>query len=194
MKKFIYSALIFSTAALWCFSLSSCKKQEESNKKEKIRLEFYNRKRESYAALEKIINKFNKSQDEIEVFQNMNTNADTALRIAAVEGDFPDIVELGGLQSVETFEYVMGNCLVPLDEMDCVKQIKEEYLPYLQYNSHIYQMPLAMSFEGIYVNRELFQEEGIGLPETYEELCQVSEEILRRGKIPFLFAEVLWKN
>lgn len=135
MKKFIYSALIFSTAALWCFSLSSCKKQEESNKKEKIRLEFYNRKRESYAALEKIINKFNKSQDEIEVFQNMNTNADTALRIAAVEGDFPDIVELGGLQSVETFEYVMGNCLVPLDEMDCVKQIKEEYLPYLQYNS-----------------------------------------------------------
>ena len=66
MKKFIYFVLIFSTAALWCFSLSSCKKQEESNKKEKIRLEFYNRKRESYAALEKIINKFNKSQDEIE--------------------------------------------------------------------------------------------------------------------------------
>ena len=87
------------------------------------------KKRESYAALEKIINKFNKSQDEIEVFQNMNTNADTALRIAAVEGDFPDIVELGGLQSVESFEYVMGNCLVPLDEMDCVKQIKEKYLP-----------------------------------------------------------------
>ena len=37
--------------------------------------------------LEKIINKFNKSQDEIEVFQNMNTNADTA-RIAAVEEIF----------------------------------------------------------------------------------------------------------
>lgn len=189
MKKFIYSVFIFFTAALSCFFLSACKKEEESNKKEKIRLEFYNRKRESYAALEKIINKFNKSQDEIEVFQNMNTNADTALRIAAVEGNFPDIVELGGLQSVETFEYVMGNCLVPLDEMECVKQIKEEYLPYLQYNSHIYQMPLAMSFEGIYVNRELFQEEGIGLPDTYEELCQVSEEILRRGKIPFLFAD-----
>ena len=42
-------------------------------------------------------------------------------------------MELGGLQSVETFEYVMGNCFVPLDEMECVKQIKEEYLPYLQY-------------------------------------------------------------
>ena len=106
MKKFIYSVFIFSTAALSCFFLSACKKEEESNKKEKIRLEFYNRKRESYAALEKIINKFNKSQDEIEVFQNMNTNADTALRIAAVEGNFPDIVEMGGLHNVVSVEYV----------------------------------------------------------------------------------------
>ena len=156
--------LLFIIFCLPCFSLSSCKKQE-SNKKEKVRLEFYNRKREAYAVLEKIIQKFNESQDEIEVFQNMNTNADTALRIAAVEGEFPDIVELGGLQSVETFEYVMGNCLVPLDEMACTKQIKGEYLPYLTYNSHIYQMPLPMSFEGIYVNRTLFQEEGLALPE-----------------------------
>ena len=189
MRKFIYSTMLFFMSALSCFIFSSCKKQEESAKKEKVRLEFYNRKREDYAVLEKIIEKFNKSQDEIEVFQNMNTNADTALRIAAVEGNFPDIVKLSGLQSVETFEYVMGDCLIPLDEMECVKQIKEEYLPYLQYNSHIYQMPLAMSFEGIYVNRELFQEDGLGLPKTYEELCQVSEEILRRGKIPFLFAD-----
>lgn len=189
MKKYIYSVMIFMVTCLTCFSLTSCKKQEDAGKKKKIRLEFYNRKREAYAVLEKIIEKFNESQDEIEVFQNMNTNADTALRIAAVEGDFPDIVELGGLQSVETFEYVMGNCLVPLDEMECTKQIKEEYLPYLRCNSHIYQMPLAMSFEGIYVNRTLFQEEGLALPETYEELCQVSEEILRRGKVPFLFAD-----
>lgn len=44
--------LLFIIFCLPCFSLSSCKKQE-SNKKEKVRLEFYNRKREAYAVLEK---------------------------------------------------------------------------------------------------------------------------------------------
>lgn len=189
MKKYIYSAMFFLVAGLSCCSFSACKKQEERDKKEIVRLEFYNRKREVYAVLEEIIEKFNESQDEIEVYQNTNTNADTALRIAAVDGDFPDIVELGGLQSVETFEYVMGNCLIPLDDMECASRIKKEYLPYLRYDSHIYQMPLAMSFEGIYVNLDLFKEEGLEIPTTYEELCQVSEEILDRGKIPFLFAD-----
>ena len=168
---------------------SGCQKEEPVPEQEKIRLEFYNRKREVYAVLEEIIGKFNASQDEIEVYQNMNTNADTALRISAVEGEFPDLVELGGLQSVETFEYVMGNCLRPLEDMECAGRIKEEYLPYLHYDSHLYQMPLAMSFEGIYVNKDLFSEEGLKIPETYEELCQVCEEIQSRGKVPFLFAD-----
>lgn len=114
-RKYIYIlGGIFFASAL--FLLPACQKQQPEEKKEKVRLEFYNRKREVYEVLEEIIEKFNTSQDEIEVYQNMNTNADTALRISAVEGDFPDIVELGGLQSVETFEYVMGNCLRPLDD------------------------------------------------------------------------------
>ena len=121
-----------------------------------------------YAVIEEIIQLFNESQDEIEVYQNMNTNADAALRISAAEGRFPDIVELGGLQSVETFEYVMAEYLIPLDDMSCAEQIKEEYLPYLRYDSHIYQMPLAMGFEGLYVNKDLFEEEGLEIPETYE--------------------------
>ena len=171
------------------FLFPSGQKEKTEQKSEKIRLEFYNRKREVYAVLEEIIEKFNASQDEIEVYQNMNTNADASLRISAVEGDFPDVVELGGLQSVETFEYVMGGCLRPLDNMECVERIKDEYLPYLRYNSHIYQMPLAMSFEGIYINKDLFLEEGLTIPKTYEELCQVSREIQKRGKVPFLFAD-----
>jgi raffinose/stachyose/melibiose transport system substrate-binding protein len=171
------------------FLFPSGQKEKTEQKSEKVRLEFYNRKREVYAVLEEIIEKFNASQDEIEVYQNMNTNADASLRISAVEGDFPDVVELGGLQSVETFEYVMGGCLRPLDNMECVERIKDEYLPYLRYNSHIYQMPLAMSFEGIYINKDLFLEEGLTIPKTYEELCQVSREIQKRGKVPFLFAD-----
>lgn len=187
-RKKLCAGVLFITVLSMLF-MPGCEKERPKQKKEKVRLEFYNRKREVHAVMEEIIQLFNESQDEIEVYQNMNTNVDTALRISAVEGRFPDIVELGGLQSVETFEYVMGGCLLPLDEMPCTEQIKEEYIPYLRYDSHLYQIPLAMGFEGLYVNKDLFLEEGLELPETYEELCRVSEEIMQRGKVPFLFAD-----
>lgn len=180
-------ALLFSLIQL--MSLTGCGSTEKTQGKEKIRLEFYNRKREVYAVLEEIIELFNQSQDEIEVYQNMNTNSDVTLRVAAVKGEFPDIVELGGLQSVESFEYIMGGYLMPLDNLSCMERIKEEYIPYLRYDDHIYQVPLAMSFEGIYVNRDLFEQEGLELPKTYEELLAVAEVIKERGKTPFLFAD-----
>lgn len=169
--------------------LTGCSTNEAAPGKEKIRLEFYNRKREVYAVFEEIIELFNQSQDEIEVYQNMNTNSDVTLRVAAVKGEFPDMVELGGLQSVETFEYIMGGYLMPLDELPSMERVKEQYLPYLRYDGHIYQIPLAMSFEGIYVNRDLFEQEGLEIPGTYEELLAVAEEIKERGKTPFLFAD-----
>lgn len=189
MKKLKLPITLLCVFVCLLLFLPGCKTGRPKEKQEKIRLEFYNRKREVYAVLEEIIRLFNESQDKIQVYQNMNTNADTALRISAVEGRFPDIVELGGLQSVETFEYVMSGCLLPLDSMACAERIKEEYLPFLKYDGHLCQMPLAMSFEGIYVNKDLFEEEGLSVPGTYEELCSAAQEIMDRGKIPFIFAD-----
>lgn len=180
---------IFFLTILCSIFLTGCGKQEHSAQNKKIRLELYNRKRETYQVLEQIIKMFNESQDGIEVFQNTNTYVDTALRISTVEGDFPDIVLLGGLQSVETSEYVMGGYLRSLDDMECVNRIHSSYLPYLTYEDQIYQMPLAMSVEGIYVNKKLFSQEKLEIPETYEELCQVCEILMDRGKVPFVFPD-----
>ncbi|MDO4273925.1 MAG: extracellular solute-binding protein [Eubacteriales bacterium] len=182
-------AVVFGGLILGGMVFAGCGQEQSAEKKEKVRLEFYNRKREVYGVLDEIIQLFNESQDEIEVYQNMNTNSDVTLRIAAVNGNFPDIVELGGLQSVESFEYVMGGYLLPLDSLVSMERVKEEYLPYLRYDGHIYQVPLAMSFEGIYLNRDLFKQEGLEIPETYEELIHTAGEIQNRGKTAFLFAD-----
>lgn len=181
--------MIFFVAILSSIFLTGCKQERPSVKSKKIRLELYNRKRETYQVLEQIIKKFNESQNEIEVFQNTNTYVDTALRISTVEGDFPDIVLLGGMQSVETSEYVMGGYLRPLDDMECVKRIHSSYFPYLTYENQIYQIPLAMSVEGIYVNKKLFSQENLEVPDTYEELCEVCEILMERGKVPFVFPD-----
>ena len=38
----------------------------------------------------------------------MNTNADTALRISAVEGEFPDLVELGACRVWKPLSMLWG--------------------------------------------------------------------------------------
>lgn len=164
--------------------------EEKDETEEKICLEFYNRKREVYDIMEQIIQEFNQSQDRIEVHQIMNTSEEVPLRIFAAENDLPDIILMSGLQSTETMEYILGRHLLELEDMDCVEQIQEDYLPGLTYDGHIYQMPLALGFEGIYVNRSLFEGEGLEIPTTYEELCAVCEEIMDRGKTPFIFADM----
>lgn len=163
---------------------------EKEETEEKIYLQFYNRKREVYDIMEQIINEFNQSQDRIEVQQIMNTNAEVPLRISAAENQLPDIILMSGLQSTDTMEYILGDHLLELEDMDCVGRIQEQYLSSLIYDGHIYQIPLALGFEGIYINRSLFEEEGLEIPATYEELCAVCEEIMARGKTPFIFADM----
>lgn len=185
MKKRIAGILV-----LFCvFLFAGCGEEKVVEETGKIRIEFYNRKREVYEIMETIIKNFNSSQDEIEVTQIMNTNADVPLRIESAQGDFPDMVMLSGLQSTETTEYVSAGYLLELEDMECTERLQDQYLPYITYDGHIYQMPLALGFEGIYVNQELFKEAGLEIPETYEELCAVCEEIKDLGKIPFIFAD-----
>lgn len=187
-KKRSFFVLLMGCFAM-CMLFSGCEEEELPEVKQTVRLEFYNRKREIYEIMETIIGNFNASQDDIEVTQIINSNADVALRIGATENAFPDIVLLSGLQSTETTEYILGGNLIPLDDMACTERIHEEYLPYLTCDGHIYQLPMALGFEGIYINHALFKKEGLKVPKTYEELCEVCEEIQERGGIPFIFAD-----
>lgn len=169
--------------------VSGCSQEEAEKPEEKVQLEFYNRKREVYEIMEEIIKDFNESQDRIEVTQVMNSDTEVPLRIASAKNEFPDIILMSGLQSTETTEYILGGHLLELEDMDCVERIQEKYLSSLTYDGHMYQLPLALGFEGIYVNKTLFEEAGLEIPTTYEELCSVSEAILAQGKTPFIFAD-----
>lgn len=204
-RKFLYALLWMGVSLSFLFS--GCSKNAEEDgaaegvaqpesitetkeeTEEKIYLEFYNRKREVYDIMEQIISAFNQSQDRIEVHQIMNTNAEVPLRISAAKNDLPDIILMSGLQNTDTMEYIMGEYLLELEDMECVERIREDYLPSLTYDGHIYQIPMALGFEGIYVNRSLFASEGLEIPTTYEELCAVCEAIMDRGKTPFIFAD-----
>ncbi len=185
MKKRIFICIAFLLLLL----MAGCKKEEAEVSTEKVYLEFYNRKREVYEVMEEIIKGFNASQDKIEVIQIMNTNAEVPLKISSVTNEFPDIVMLSGLQNTETTEYILGGHMLELEEMGCIQKIKEEYRSAITYDGHIYQIPLSIGFEGIYLNKDLFLQEGLKIPGTYEELIEVCQEIQKRGKVPFVFAD-----
>lgn len=189
MKKKNFFRVAAIGILMFAGMVSGCGQEETVKSQTKVYLEFYNRKREVYEIMEEIIKDFNESQDRIEVTQVMNSDTEVPLRIATAKNEFPDIILMSGLQSTETTEYILGGHLLELEELDCVERIQEKYLPSLTYDGHIYQLPLALGFEGIYVNKTLFEEAGLEIPTTYEELCSVSEQIQAQGKTPFIFAD-----
>lgn len=174
---------------LCIFLLAGCREEGQKPRQEKVRLEFYNRKRETFAIMNQIIEQFNQSQDRIEVYQNMNPNVDVSLRIDAVKGEMPDIVEVSGLHGIESFEYIRGGYLIALTKEAFMEQVKEEYLSYVRYDEEIYQMPMALSYEGIFLNKSKFEEAGLSIPETYEQLIAVCGEIKKNGESAFIFAD-----
>lgn len=179
-----------SVLLLVCITLlSGCGEEKQGQGREKVRLEFYNRKRETFAVMNEIIARFNESQESIEVYQNMNPNVDLSLRIDAVKGTLPDLIEISGLHGIESFEYIRGGYLVPLTDEDFLGQVKEEYLEAVRYDGEVYQLPMALSYEGIFVNLAKFKEAGLMVPTTYEELIVVCEQIREGGESAFLFAD-----
>lgn len=169
--------------------LSGCGEEKQRQGTEKVRLEFYNRKRETFAVMNEIIVRFNESQENIEIYQNMNPNVDLSLRIDAVKGELPDLIEISGLHGIESFEYIRGGYLIPLTGEAFLGQVKEEYLEAVRYDGEVYQLPMALSYEGIFVNQAKFKEAGLVVPTTYEELVAVCEQIQKRGEPAFLFAD-----
>lgn len=171
---------------LWM--MSGCTEKEEVSEPE-VELELMMHKREDMESMQKLVDAFEASQNRIRIRVNMVPNVDMELRVRAVEGTLPDLIQLNGLQARETMEFVQGGYLTDLSGEPFMEQVKDELLPYLKYEEQLFLFPMTLSYEGIFVNEKLLDIYGYEIPDTFEELMQTAENLEEQGEIPFLFAD-----
>ncbi len=164
----------------------SCKKNYSQ---EPIELSFFLRKRETTHIFETIVDKFNQSQDEIVVRTVIVPNPDTELKMRALNEEFPDIVEMIGSSDESIRQYALGGYLMPLDDTGFLDRIMEGYEEYLMMDEKVYILPLSVNFRGLFLNCDLLERRGWGVPESYDELHNLLEEIKADGEQAMVFAD-----
>ncbi|MBP8638428.1 MAG: ABC transporter substrate-binding protein [Dictyoglomi bacterium] len=145
------------------------------------------------------IDKFNKSQDEIEVEYQRVGDIGTKLLTAIAAGDPPD---LAFLWSYSVPEYAQRGALMPLDSFVRKSSLKKDmFIPAIWnlmfYGGKMYSLPILPWNVAFYWNKGLFREAGLDpntSPKTIEELDKFSEKltvkddkgrIVRMGFIPW---------
>ncbi|MCX7951285.1 MAG: extracellular solute-binding protein [Clostridiales bacterium] len=156
--------------------------------KEKVKIEFFQYKPEAKDTFEKIIQKFEAENPDIDVVQSNPPEASTVLRTRMAKQDIPDIVSVGG--DVTYADLAKAGAFEDLTNSEELQKIYPQYVQMLKDISgldKVYAIPYAVNANAVIYNKKLFNELGLTVPKTWDEFIAVADKIKKSGKIPFYF-------
>lgn len=153
-------------------------------------IEIVQYKLEAAAYFEQLEEEFNAAHDDIHLSIQSPNDASTILRTRFIREDYPDIIGIGG--DINYSYYVDAEILADISDYPGLADIKPAYLMIDEALKFVpvegaYAVPYAANAAGILYNREMFLEHGWEIPETWQELMALCEEISSAGILPFEF-------
>ncbi|WP_027408521.1 ABC transporter substrate-binding protein [Anoxybacteroides tepidamans] len=188
MKRTI-SFVVFSTLAFSVLGACGSKSEEASNGSgNKVKIEFFHYKPEAKDTFDKLIKKFEKENPNIDVVNVNPPEAETVLKTRVAKRDIPDVVGIGAdstfaeLSKVGVFEDV-----TKAPELANIQPAYVQMLRDVTELDRVYAIPYAANADGVIYNKAIFQELGLTVPKTWDELIETAEKIKSSGKTPFYF-------
>ena len=184
MKKFLALALcaIFMLMGVSAFA-------EET---ETVHLEFFNVKPEIVEIMDTLIEKFEAENPGIDIEQTQVPDATTVLQTRAATNSLPDILTYYATDP-RFKEMAKNGMLADLTEEDIFSTIDPEMLADTLYEGKSYILPISMNAAGVFYNVQIFAENGIEVPTTYEELIAVCQKLQEAGITPFVMHNMDWQ-
>ncbi len=176
MKKVLSMAL----AAMLLLSLCSFASAEDV-----VELEFVYHKTESNAidAMETVINNFNAANPGIKVNFVQVPDTATVLQSRAQLNEMPDMF---GCTTGNMFELMFEDGIImDLTGQEFLSSVEPSSLEMSTYNGKNWRLPYSLSCYGLYVRTDIFEEQGLALPTTWDELMDVCEKLTAAGITPF---------
>lgn len=182
----IVTMLIFVLAA--CGAKSSAPEKKEDVKKDgKIVLDYWHAMGgASGKALDELVQKFNDSQDEIQIKSIYQGSYEEALnKLKQVEGtkEAPAIVQLFGIgnrEMIDTVDVIPVDNFIKDENYD-LSTFEKNTLAYYTFNDKIYSMPFSTSNAIMFYNKEAFKEVGLdpeNPPKTFGEIKEAAEKLM----------------
>lgn len=187
MKKKKAISAVLAASMLAAVILPGCGSDENSGVTE---IEILQYKPEAATYFDQVEEQFNATHDDIHLTISSPNDASTILRTRFVREDYPDIIGIGG--DINYSYYVDADILADVSDYPGLADVKQSYLDILE-NLEItpkdgtYGVPYVANAAGILYNKDMFEEHGWQIPESWDELIDLCEEIKSEGILPFYF-------
>lgn len=151
-------------------------------------IEILQYKPEAATYFDQVEDQFNATHDNIHLTISSPNDASTIMRTRFIREDYPDIIGIGG--DINYSYYVDAGILADVSQYEGLSDINPSYIDILE-NLEIvptegtYGIPYVANAAGILYNRDMFEEHGWTIPETWDELIALCEDIQAEGILPF---------
>lgn len=175
------------TGSMMAMTLTGCGKNQESHKTE---IEIMQYKPEATEYFEEVAEKFNATHDDIHLTINSPNDASTIMRTRFIREDYPDIIGIGG--DINYSYYVDAGILADISDYEGLGEVKQAYLDIAEELKLIpkegtYILPYVANAAGILYNKDIFEQHGWEIPNSWDELIQLCENMQSEGVLPFYF-------
>ena len=183
-KRKISKVFFAAMAALGVIGISGC---GQDGADQRVRVELISYKPEAVAAFEQIAQRFNETHDDIYLAVDSPNEAMTILKTRFVREDYPDIVGIGG--DINYSNFLDADLFMDISDFEGLAEVKPSYLDMLEELEFIptegtYALPYAANAAGILYNKDMFEEHGWAVPQTWSEFLGLCEEIQGSGIQP----------
>lgn len=156
----------------------------------KVEIELIQYKPEAVKVFEKLEQEFNETHDDIHLTIESPNDAMTILKTKFIREEYPDIIGIGG--EVNYSNFLDSGILTNVSDYQGLKNIKKAYIDILDNLEYVptegtYGVPYVANAAGILYNKDLFQEHGWKIPETWGEFMSLCDEIQSEGITPLYF-------
>lgn len=153
----------------------------------KIEVELVSYKPEAVSAMEKIEARFNETHDDIHLTIDSPNEAMTILKTRFIRENYPDIVGIGG--DINYSNFLDAELFMDISDLDVTAEVKpadaemEKELEFIPKDG-IYALPYVANAAGVLYNKDMFEEHGWEVPETWSEFTALCEQIESEGIQP----------
>ena len=187
MKKKKVISAVLAVSMLSAAILPGCGSGEDSGVTE---IEILQYKPEAATYFDQVEDEFNATHDDIHLTISSPNDASTIMRTRFIREDYPDIIGIGG--DINYSYYVDAGILADVSDYEGLADINQSYIDILE-NLEIvptdgtFGVPYVANAAGILYNRDMFEEHGWEIPETWNELIDLCEDIQAEGILPIYF-------
>lgn len=187
MKRKNAISAVLAVTMLAAAILPGCGANKDSGKTE---IEILQYKPEAATYFDKVEDEFNATHDDIHLTISSPNDASTIMRTRFVREDYPDIIGIGG--DINYSYYVDADILADVSDYPGLSDIKQSYVDILEAleitpKDGTYGVPYVANAAGILYNKDMFEEHGWQIPESWDELIDLCQEIQSEGILPFYF-------